>query len=306
MSNVWSFLHTKKQHTKKKTLLPQLNDAIMLRRSSLAVCRRSLSSLFGGHPSQFSLMTGRAVLNNSYAVIPRDVMRDIVTSVLPFWQGTRAWILARPMTGFAETFSQYIVEVEEGGGSDFPETEDNVESVLYVLDGEIQIGEDKLGQGGYAYRNPLDSWNLKAHKKSTFVWIRKKYQFVSGVDVPESFTCKTPPAGVEMPGTNGAWVTTRFVDPADFSHDMHVNIVTFKPGAVIPFKETHVMEHGLLVLSGKAVYHLNHDWVEVEKGDFIWLRAFCPQSCYAGGPDDFSYLLYKDVNRHPSFLSHVS
>ena len=49
---------------------------------------------------------------------------------------------------------------------------------------------------------------------------------------------------------------------------------------------------------GKAVYHLNQDWVEVEAGDFMWLRAFCPQACYAGGPGNFRYLLYKDVNRH--------
>ena len=65
---------------------------------------------------------------------------------------------------------------------------------------------------------------------------------------------------------------------------MHVNIVTFQPGAVIPFAETHVMEHGLYVLQGKAVYRLNEDWVEVQEGDFMWLRAFCPQACYAGGP----------------------
>jgi len=38
--------------------------------------------------------------------------------------------------------------------------------------------------------------------------------------------------------------------------------------------------------------------VEVEAGDFMWLRAFCPQACYAGGPGPFRYLLYKDVNRH--------
>jgi (S)-ureidoglycine aminohydrolase len=79
---------------------------------------------------------------------------------------------------------------------------------------------------------------------------------------------------------------------------MHVNIVTFAPGAVIPFAETHVMEHGIYVLEGKAVYRLNDDWVEVEAGDFLWLRAFCPQACYAGGPGNFRYLLYKDVNRH--------
>jgi len=78
---------------------------------------------------------------------------------------------------------------------------------------------------------------------------------------------------------------------------MHVNIVTFEPGGVIPFPETHVMEHGLYVLEGKAVYLLNQDWVEVEAGDFMWLRAFCPQACYAGGPGPFRYLLYKDVNR---------
>ncbi len=79
---------------------------------------------------------------------------------------------------------------------------------------------------------------------------------------------------------------------------MHVNIVTFLPGGLIPFEETHVMEHGLYVLQGKAVYRLNRDWVEVEAGDFMWLRAYCPQACYAAGPGPFRYLLYKDVNRH--------
>ena len=101
-----------------------------------------------------------------------------------------------------------------------------------------------------------------------------------------------------MPDTDGKWATTRFVDPDDMRHDMHVTIVTLAPGAVIPFAETHVMEHGLYVLEGKAVYRLNQDWVEVEAGDFMWLRAFCPQACYAGGPSNFRYLLYKDVNRH--------
>jgi (S)-ureidoglycine aminohydrolase len=105
-----------------------------------------------------------------------------------------------------------------------------------------------------------------------------------------------------MPNSNGAWFTKRFVDPEDLRHDMHVNIVTFQPGGVIPFAETHVMEHGIFILEGKAVYHLNQDWVEVEAGDFLWLRAFCPQACYAGGPGQFRYLLYKDVNRHMPFF----
>jgi len=31
----------------------------------------------------------------------------------------------------------------------------------------------------------------------------------------------------------------------------------------------------------------------------MWLRAFCPQACYASGIGPFGYLLYKDANRHP-------
>ena len=102
-----------------------------------------------------------------------------------------------------------------------------------------------------------------------------------------------------MPNADGTWATTRFVDPDDLRHDLHVNIVTFAPGGRIPFLETHVMEHGLYVLEGTGVYRLNERWVEVEAGDFIWLRGFCPQACYAGGAGRFRYLLYKDVNRHP-------
>ena len=123
-----------------------------------------------------------------------------------------------------------------------------------------------------------------------------------GLEPPPAFvTSDGEVEPIPMPGTEGRWATSRFADPDDLRHDMHVNIVTFQPGASIPFAETHVMEHGLYVLEGKAVYRLNEDWVEVQEGDFMWLRAFCPQACYAGGPGPFRYLLYKDVNRHPRF-----
>jgi len=47
---------------------------------------------------------------------------------------------------------------------------------------------------------------------------------------------------------------------------------------------------------------LNKDWINVGPGDFIWLRAFCPQACIATGTGPFRYLLYKDVNRHPALV----
>ncbi|MBN9402573.1 MAG: (S)-ureidoglycine aminohydrolase, partial [Burkholderiales bacterium] len=252
-------------------------------------------------------LTDRAMFTEAYADIPKGVVRDIVTSHLPFWDDTRLWVLARPLTGFAETFSQYIVEVGAGGGSERPEQDPEAEGVLFVVEGGIELtlagAKHVLKPGGYAFIPPASDWALRNRgaEAARFHWIRKRYQAVDGVPLPEAFvTNEQDVEPIAMPGTEGRWVTTRFVDMADMRHDMHVNIVTFQPGGIIPFAETHVMEHGLYVLEGQAVYRLNQDWVEVQAGDFMWLRAFCPQACYAGGPGPFRYLLYKDVNRHAS------
>ena len=51
----------------------------------------------------------------------------------------RLWVLSRPLSGFAETFSQYIMEVAPGGGSDRPETDPGAEGVLFVVDGTARI-----------------------------------------------------------------------------------------------------------------------------------------------------------------------
>lgn len=262
----------------------------------------------GGLPPQTQITTDRAMFTEAYAVIPKGTFSDIVTSFLPFWKGARFWVLSRPLSGFAETFSQYIAELTPNGGSDRPETDKTAQAVIFVVQGEITLtiaGKvHVMGEGGYAYLPPASDWQVHntSDAPARFHWIRKAYEYVDGLDAPEAFvTNDNDIAPTPMPDTAGAWATTRFVDTADMRHDMHVTIVTFQPGGVIPFAETHVMEHGLYVLEGKAVYRLNQDWVEVEAGDYMWLRAFCPQACYAGGPGPFRYLLYKDVNRHMRF-----
>jgi (S)-ureidoglycine aminohydrolase len=259
----------------------------------------------GGHPAQTELMTGRAVFTEAYAVIPKGVMRDIVTSYLPHWESTRLWVIARPLSGFAETFSQYIMEVGPGGGSDKPEPDAQAEGAIFVVDGEIALTVDNtrhvMRPGGFAYLPPASAWSLRnaGPDAACFHWIRKRYEPVDGMSAPPAFvTNEADLAPTPVKGAEKWWSNTRFIDPADLRHDMAVTIVTFEPGGTIPFEETHVMEHGLYILEGKAVYRLNRDWVEVEAGDFLWLRAFCPQACYAGGPGRFRYLLYKDVNRH--------
>ena len=259
----------------------------------------------GGLPPQTQLLTGRAVFTQAYAVIPKGVMMDIVTSLLPGWEKTRLWIIARPLSGFAETFSQYIMEVLPGGGSVRPEPDEGAQSVLFVVEGSgiLHLGgkDHILTPGSYVYLPAGETWRFhnSGAEPVRFHWIRKAWEPAHGISKPDAFvTHESQAEVVVMPDTNGTWSTTRFVQPSDLRHDMHVNIVNFGPGGVIPFAETHVMEHGLYVLEGKAVYRLNNDWVEVEAGDFMWLRAFCPQACYAGGPGRFRYLLYKDVNRH--------
>jgi len=259
----------------------------------------------GGLPDQSVNPESTAIFTPSYAVIPAVTQRDIVTSLLPSWTGMRMWVLARPLSGFAETFSQYAVELSSGGGSDAPEVDEEAQSVIFVASGGLTLNIDgsvhELDEGGYAYIPPGAVWTIwnDSDAKTRFHWIRKRYQPAEGIDTPDAFvTSDQQTAPIEMPDCKGVWATTRFVEPTDLRHDMHVNIVTFQPGGRIPFAETHVMEHGLYVLQGTADYLLNKDWVPVGPSDFMWLRAFCPQACIATGTQPFRYLLYKDVNRH--------
>jgi (S)-ureidoglycine aminohydrolase len=242
----------------------------------------------GGMPDKGASTVSKAIFTESYIVIPASSLTDIVTSNFPFWERSRFWVLARPLSGFAETFSQYIAEVFPGGGSETPDI---------VFEGEIH----RLEKGGFSYLPPGTHWKIRNLSESVarFHWIRKAYNMVDGLEVPEAlFTKERDLKSIPMEGYEDSWLTTRFIDIADLRYDMNIAIVSFMPGGRIPFMETHVMEHGLYVLQGRAVYCLNNDWVEVSEGDFMWLRAFCPQACYAGGPEVFRYLLYKDVNRH--------
>ncbi|MCB1353489.1 MAG: (S)-ureidoglycine aminohydrolase [Rhodobacteraceae bacterium] len=259
----------------------------------------------GGLPPQSQLLSGRAVFTETHAVIPKGVLSSITASRLPHWENTLAWVLARPMSGFAETFAQYLMEVSPGGGSDQPEPDPGAEAVLFLMEGELDLtirGEKHhIVPGGYVFLPPGCPWSLRVAGQGTarFHWIRKRYEAAEGIDLPDVILANDNDIAPEvMPDTEGRWSTTRFVHWSDMRHDMHVTIVNMEPGAVIPFLETHVMEHGLYVLQGRGVYRLNDEWVEVEAGDFMWLRAFCPQACYAGGPSTFRYLLYKDMNRH--------
>ena len=272
-----------------------------------AQARASYAGPLDALPPQTNLTTDTAVFTEAYAVIPACTMSNIVVSYLPGWQGMRMWVIARPLSGFAETFSHYIVEIAKDGGSTKPDDDPQIQHALFVTAGHATLvidgSEHIMSAGGFAYIPPGADWSIRNNENepASFHWWRKRWQPAAGTTPPDLIIANEQDIAPDpMPDTEGAWATTRFMDPADLRHDMHITVVTFQPGGSIPFSETHVMEHGLYVIEGKAVYRLNRDWVEVGPGDYMWLRAFCPQACYAGGPGRFRYLLYKDVNRHAS------
>src|SRR5436190_23577701 len=134
-------------------------------REAKAMQTRSYHVPPAGHPSQTELLTGRAVFTEAYAVIPKGVIRDIVASYLPHWDGTRVWVLARPLSGFAETFSHYLVELSAGGGSEQPEPDAEAEGALFVVGGELTLKlagkEHAMRPGGFAYIPPGSSWSVR-------------------------------------------------------------------------------------------------------------------------------------------------
>ena len=261
----------------------------------------------GGMPQPGNFLSDRAIFKEAYIFIPRGCIRDIVVSFFPGWTNTRSWVLAKPLTGFIETFSYYLMEMSKGGGSGKPDTNQSVESVLFVVEGEMclefESKKEILKTGSYAYIPPGKKWSIQNQigMPAKFHWIRKIYEKEPDLIVPDAFVMQEQSVIPEEMPNDRRWKTTRFVDPSDLRHDMHVNIVSFEPGSSIPFPETHVMEHAIYILQGRGTYYLNGDWVDVEAGDFMALRAFCPQACQALGDETFRYLLYKNVNRQVSF-----
>jgi (S)-ureidoglycine aminohydrolase len=94
-------------------------------------------------------------------------------------------------------------------------------------------------------------------------------------------------------------VEVRALMPGGPAYDFAVNTMTYDPGASLSMVEIHVMEHGLLMLEGGGIYRLGDAWYPVHAGDFIWMRAFCPQWFGALGKRPAKYLIYKDWCRHP-------
>lgn len=251
---------------------------------------------------QSAMVTERAVVRPTYAIIPGAAIKDNVRSVLPGWQGTRAWILAAPGFDQSVGFAQYLVYLDPAGGCADPEPQPEVQGFVYVLEGEVSLSiegrAEVLGPGCFAFIPAGAAWSVfnRRQDAARLLWIRKRFEPL-GDAKPALIVGDERDLPRHVMPTSDDVSATCLIPTDDIAYDMHMNVVEFGPGACISAIEAHVMEHGLYMLQGKGMYLLNETWHEVRAGDFIWMRAFCPQAYYAGGPVPTRYLLYKNVNR---------
>jgi (S)-ureidoglycine aminohydrolase len=191
-------------------------------------------------------------------------------------------------------FTQYTVEFETGGRLGHA----MAQRFVYVLEGELKVGDETLEPNDYAYLPAADPMLIEATTAARAAVIEKPYQALSGAALPAMFTGRektldpTPLAGDDA-------LEVRTLIPDSPAFDFAVNTMTYQPGAALPLVEIHVMEHGLLMLEGGGIYRLADQWYPVTAGDFIWMAPYCPQWFGALGKTPAKYLIYKDWNRHP-------
>ena len=238
----------------------------------------------------------RTVVTSRYALLTPD---GFVPSRLPGWKQCKVVVNISPAMGakFVQlqvTFDKYGVGEGDTGSSEY---------FVYVMAGNCsgKTGGKKfsLDAGGFVFIPPKTAFNFGNAAEGTRLLIfQKAFEPLAGAKKFPVITGheKTVP-GQPFLGNEDARLQMLLPDQPKF--DMAVNIFTYQPGATLPFVESHVMEHGLLMLKGQGIYRLDTGWHPVKTGDVIWMAPFCPQWFVAMGKTPASYIYYKDVNRSP-------
>ncbi len=197
-------------------------------------------------------------------------------------------------------FTMWTVRLSPGGHLGAPPA--GVSRFCLVLAGRLRLeGADAsrpLAAGDYAWLPPGWAHALSALETSEVVLFEKPYVAEAAEAVPGLLSGSLE-AVAPRPLQAGSPVQVRVLLPETPGLDLAVNVMEFPPGATLPFVEVHVMEHGLLMLSGQGIYRLGEHWHPVAAGDVIWMAPYCPQWFGALGDEPARYLLYKDWNRHP-------
>ena len=238
----------------------------------------------------------RNVVKGRYALLTPG---GFVPSYLPGWEKAVCNVLISPAMG--ARFCQLLITLEHDGQC-LGNTGVN-QYLIYILDGNASIMLDdrrhRLEAGSYVYLPVGKDVQIKGGGAATRILIfQKEYQPLPGAAKPAALVGhEREVKGQPFLGNEDARLQVLLPDHPGF--DMAVNIFTYQPGATLPFVETHIMEHGLVMLRGQGICRLDADWHPVQAGDVIWMAPYCPQWFVAMGKTPASYIYYKDVNRDP-------
>jgi (S)-ureidoglycine aminohydrolase len=220
-----------------------------------------------------------------------------VKSTVPGFLGATVIVVINDAMG--AKFAQLLVTFAARGRAEW--MANGLETAGYFETGgatvTIEDEQARCGPGGFFFAPAGKAWTLTAPKAGTRVTLfQKKFAPLPGVSGPPAIIGDA--AGVKgAPFLGDADARLQVLLPDEPSFDLAMNVFTYQPGATLPFVETHVMEHGLLMLKGQGVYRLEDSWYPVAGGDAIWMAPYCPQWFVAMGKTPASYLYYKNVNR---------
>jgi len=236
----------------------------------------------------------RARVGARHALITPD---NHVNSAVPGVAGATAVVLVSPAMGAKVT--QVLLTFESRGSARL--AAGAVQTFGYVMGGAASAAvggrRRRLGAGGYFFCPAGSEWSLTAPRRGTQVTLfQKTYVPLPGVRGPRAILSdQSKVKGAPFLGDPAACLQVLLPDEPAF--DMAVNVFAYQPGGHLPFVEVHVMEHGLVMLSGEGVYRLEDSWDPVRAGDAIWMAPYCAQWFVAMGKVPARYLYYKDVNR---------
>jgi (S)-ureidoglycine aminohydrolase len=238
----------------------------------------------------------RSVVKENYAVICPD---GYVDSKVPGWTGCGTNVLISQ--GMNAGICQLLVTMEKDGKLQ-GKTED-AQLFFYLVAGECTARVDndqwKLHTGQFAYIPPDRSYLFQDFTQGTEILIfRKIYLPLAGQDRPA--ICIGDRAAIPAaPYLGNAAANLQILLPELPSFDLAVNVFSFRPGAHLPFVETHIMEHGLMILEGRAICLLGDEWYMLDRRVSVWMAPYCSQWLAAVGHEALVYIYCKDINRFP-------
>ncbi len=196
-------------------------------------------------------------------------------------------------------FVQFSAEWLEEGILPLP-ANDDIERFVYVVAGSLSLADHTpLPTGGYFYLPPTNAEKLQAGAGTKITVFEKRFEPLQG-ELPPARVIGNVSEVKGQPFLGNPKAILKVLLPDNPEFDMAVNLFIYEPGATLPFVETHIMEHGLLMVEGQGIYRLEESWYPTKAGDVIWMGPYCPQWFVAMGDGPASYLYYKNVNRHPT------